>query len=247
MNSKKTFFDNEPTINLQDKWLVLTAGNNNDFKVSYNSLIEELKRDLLRPYLEQQVGNLIINAKNSKKGVKKFNDGYLEYLLCDNSEYFLEDYPLLKNHVASFKDEQGREKFKSLDSINRTIKGATSAVNIGTTEEDAIKSHAHGMGHDHGMSHDHDMQHNHVNSMLMPYKNGDRGYGQMFWTSDQRNSWWWDDWRTTAASSRARTGGSREKTDWSRANTDSVGESETRMKNFAVNMYLVAGVMIKGV
>jgi hypothetical protein len=255
MNSKKTFFDNEPTINLQDKWLVLTAGNNNDFKASYNSLIEELKRDLLRPYLEKQVGSLVINMDNATRGVKKFDDGYLEYLLCDNTEYFLEDYPLLKGKVLTFNDANGRVKFKSFDFINRTLKGSVSSVALGTTEEDAMQNHTHSNTHTHGtnphshyMGHNHDMSHEHDYSVITRFG---RVAGGSYWNvaDGQGNARTWGG-RTTTGWSR----------DWVDNTTVAVQNStivtdtgsgrkadETRMKNVAVNMYLVAGVMIKGV
>jgi hypothetical protein len=253
MKNIKVLFDNEPTISPHEKWFVITSGANNDYKLSYSSLLLQMKRDILGPYLEQQVGNLVVNTNNAKKGIKKFNDGYLEYLLCDNTEYFLDDYPLLKDKVQTFNDNNGRAKFRTFDFINRTLKGAAIDVNLGATQEDAIKAHNHGMGHDHDMAHTHDMTHQHnfdhkhafgwerdaggTNTVELGSHWGDF---TSFLNLDQRQN------TNITTGGRTTTGNSSKSlTSWSRSTTDSTGEIETRMKNVAVNMYLVAGVFLK--
>lgn len=270
----KFLSDCEQTTVLADKFFLLTKTGGQDYKVGFADFINTLKQTMLKDYLKSKIGDLHINTNNKYRDQAKFNDGYLESLMLNGQTVNKKDYPELFTALGVTAESYSLPNYGQEGgcALRHVAQGSGRALN--SYEADELKSHPHLVNlnletetfnlvippHFHGMP---DITGSFWGcGENFPVKDGQgqpvsNGNGA-FWTTDSNRFGLaggdWDNCEYHFSSHRAgvtRTddGGSTSlpitvKIKPFSGNTVATGGSETRMKNVAVQCYIIAKVII---
>ncbi|UQY80130.1 Phage tail fiber protein [Candidatus Hepatincola sp. Av] len=178
--------------------------------------------------LKTQIGKIIINMDNSKRDLRHWDDGVFEYILCDGGPINTEKHPELIDiygtNVPNFKD----------GTVRNLITGSSRA--LGSWEEDALQEHSHGLDNITGNF-----------SCLTWASDTFRGDGA-FSAEDighYNGSYYQDSHHFTMLKTRFSSQGSPGVQNATLNIVDTqISDSETRMKNIAVQFYVIAKVLI---
>ncbi|MGV3278044.1 phage tail protein [Rickettsiales bacterium LUAb2] len=250
-NNTKTFADNEPTLELLDKFLVLTRGQGEDFKASFATLLDILSTNLLKPFLVSQIGNIKPNINNTYRDQTKFSDNYFEYLMLNGQTINKTDYPELFTVLGITDSTYVLPNFANEDG-GCTLRHATDGRSLGSYEADSFKNHSHDNSHaGHTIpNHTHNVSiWGRLNNSIMAFGSGASSEGVLsYYEVDGDGGLDSGKWNFRKGgitiNVNQNTGGWSGNTGAYNGNTGSAGNSETLMKNIAVQFYIIAKVNI---
>ncbi|XWO14279.1 hypothetical protein HPDP_00997 [Candidatus Hepatincola sp. Pdp] len=196
-----------------------TTACSTDFSVCWEAILEKLKVDLVRPILNSQIGRVIVNLDKNKQDLTFWNDGTFEYILCNGAKIDANTHPELAVIYGEYVPD-----FSTGATIRHIPEGDTRI--LGDFQADDIKAHTHSMP---DLTGD-------FNSLV---KLNDYLANGVFANSINRGGGGPDGGDHPSASEGTRL--TFEKKDW---NTNSFGSSETRMKNLAVQFYVISKILI---
>jgi len=139
----KFLSDCEQTKVLEDKFFILTKTGGLDYKVSFADFISTLKQTMLRDYLKSKIGQLHVNINNKYRDQIKFSDGYLEYLMLNGQTINKKDYPDLFAALGITAETYTLPNYGQEGgcTIRHVPQGSGRALN--SYEGDELKSHTH--------------------------------------------------------------------------------------------------------
>lgn len=190
-----------------------------DFSICWEAILEKLKVDLIRPILTSQIGRVIVNLDKTKQDLPLWNDSTFEYILCNGAKIDANTHPELAAVYGEYVPD-----FSTGSTIRHIPEGDTRI--LGDYQEDDIKAHTHSMQDLTGSFHT-------LVGLNDYIANG------VFANSVNRGGGGPDggDHPQMAESATL----TFEQKNW---NTNSFGAEETRMKNIAVQFYVISKILI---